>query len=87
MPRLTGWHAQVIQGESVIGGGSTPDRVLPTWLVAIRGGLPNKLEAELRRGYPAVIARINDDRVVIDLRTVLESEEEELVEALQARSR
>jgi L-seryl-tRNA(Ser) seleniumtransferase len=74
---------QVIEGRSVIGGGSTPDQSLPTWLVAIEHTAVNVLERELREGDPAVVARIEDDRLVMDLRTVFESEESELLAAVR----
>lgn len=85
-------NAEVIQGESVLGGGSTPDQVLPAWLIAIRDPKPSRMEKHLRLGTPAVIARIENDRLVLDLRTVSPSEESELRAALesaaaQARSR
>ena len=64
-----GIHAEVIDGFSTIGGGSAPQSRLPTQLAAI--GLPaERLETGLRTQRPAVIARIERDRVVIDLRTV-----------------
>jgi L-seryl-tRNA(Ser) seleniumtransferase len=85
---LVDWDVDVRPGLSVIGGGSTPEQSLPTWLLSI--GVPDavKLEGELRLGTPAVVGRIEDDRLVLDLRTVFEEEEEELRAALiQARSR
>ncbi len=74
--------AQVIEGRSVIGGGSTPDQTLPTWLIAIGGDVVAK-EAALRWRDPPVIARIENDRLLIDLRTVFEEEEAALIEALR----
>ena len=74
-------------GESVIGGGSTPDKSLPTWLILIQNENAVALEARLRTANPPVIARIEDDRVAIDLRTVFPEEEDLLVRALNyARS-
>lgn len=71
------WRARVIAGESVIGGGAAPGRTLPTWLVALDplhlGSV--ELEARLRRGSPAVVARIVANRVVLDPRTVAPEEE------------
>jgi L-seryl-tRNA(Ser) seleniumtransferase len=64
-------------GESVIGGGSTPDHVLPTWLI-----VANKKESALRANNPPIISRVERDRVLLDLRTVLPEEEELLVQAL-----
>jgi L-seryl-tRNA(Ser) seleniumtransferase len=85
---LLDWDVDVRTGFSVIGGGSTPEQVLPTWLLSIGVPDPEKLEQELWLGTPAVVARIEDDRLILDLRTVFEHEEEELREALvQARSR
>jgi L-seryl-tRNA(Ser) seleniumtransferase len=71
---------EIIEGESVAGGGSTPDQTLPTWLLAIPGD-PVNIERKLRAQN--IIARIEKDRVVIDLRTVFPEEEESLVSALQ----
>jgi L-seryl-tRNA(Ser) seleniumtransferase len=67
-----GWHAEVIDGRSTVGGGSAPGVELPTRLVAIArdGQSPDAIEARLRTGEPPVIARIENNRVVLDLRTV-----------------
>jgi len=73
--------ATVIRGESVIGGGSTPQQSIPTWLVALDGDAI-VLERRLRAHSPPIIARILDDRLVLDLRTVFPGEEEGIVEAL-----
>jgi L-seryl-tRNA(Ser) seleniumtransferase len=75
--------AEVLRGKSVIGGGSTPDQSLDTWLLS--PNVPDAVDAEkqLRAGDPPVIGRIEDDRLVLDLRTVLPEEEEELAEQLE----
>jgi L-seryl-tRNA(Ser) seleniumtransferase len=67
-----GWRAEVVKGMSAIGGGSAPGVELPTWLVSIsRDGLtPDALEAHLRKLTPPVVARIEHDRLLLDLRTV-----------------
>jgi L-seryl-tRNA(Ser) seleniumtransferase len=85
--RLGGFRAEVIQGESVIGGGSTPGQSLPTWLIAIRSADVNSIEERLRTGEPPVIARIEAGQLMLDLRTVAPEEEEALVAAVQALSR
>ena len=72
----------VIPGESLAGGGSTPEQPLPTWLVAVPGSAA-KIEERLRQGEPPVIARILKDRLVLDLRTVAPEEEEALARALE----
>jgi len=73
--------AEVVPGESVVGGGSTPAQSIQTWLIALAGDAV-ELEKKLRSATPPVIARIDRDRVVIDLRTVLPSDEDDLVQAL-----
>jgi L-seryl-tRNA(Ser) seleniumtransferase len=67
-----GWQADVIDGVSAIGGGSAPGVELPTKLVAIGRGTESAdtIETTLRNRRPPVIARIVNDRVVLDLRTV-----------------
>jgi L-seryl-tRNA(Ser) seleniumtransferase len=73
---------EVIPGLSVIGGGSTPNQSLPTSLVMIRYKDVVQAEKALRTGDPAVVARIEDDRLAVDLRTVFEPEEDDLRAAL-----
>lgn len=79
--------AEVIPGQSVTGGGSTPEQTLPTALLAIPASSATKAEHALRNGNPPVIARIDGDRLLIDLRTVAPEEEPQLLAALQALSR
>jgi L-seryl-tRNA(Ser) seleniumtransferase len=71
-----------VPGDSVIGGGATPEQAIPTWLIAIASPDLPAAEARLRAGDPPVIARIEDNRLMLDLRTVLPEEEDELVSAL-----
>lgn len=73
--------AEVIAGESVIGGGSTPDRSLPTFLIALPGPA-HKLERKLRAQN--IVARVEKDRLLLDLRTVLPSQETQIVQAIYA---
>ena len=67
-----GLAAAVVDGESTIGGGSAPGAVLPTRLIAVTHPTlsATKLEAHLRSQPVPVIARIENDRVILDLRTV-----------------
>jgi len=78
-----GWRARIIDGVSTIGGGSAPGAELPTRLVQLeRDGLSaDQIEERLRSSDPPVIARIQDDHVVLDLRTVL-PEQDEILAAL-----
>jgi len=68
-PRL---RTEVIAGMSAIGGGSAPGVELPTALVALAAAdlSASELERRLRGGDPPVLARIADERVLLDLRTV-----------------
>jgi L-seryl-tRNA(Ser) seleniumtransferase len=75
--------AEVVDGESTVGGGSLPGEVLPTKLVALAVPHPNEVVDALRAANPPVIARIEDDRLVLDPRTVLEEEEEGLLAAVK----
>jgi L-seryl-tRNA(Ser) seleniumtransferase len=84
---LAGVKAEIVPGESVIGGGATPEQSIPTWLIAIECGEVGAVQRKLRGGDPPVIARVEDERLLLDLRTVLPEEESELAAALQALSR
>ena len=70
--RLPGWKAEVVAGVSAVGGGSAPGLELPTSLIRLdrEGFSAAALEQQLRASSPALIARIDQDRVVLDLRTV-----------------
>jgi L-seryl-tRNA(Ser) seleniumtransferase len=76
--------AEIRPGESAIGGGSTPDQSIATYLLAFHGVDAAKLERRLRGGDPPVIARIENSVTVLDLRTVFEDEEVPLATALNA---
>ena len=83
LAQVPGLRASLIDGESMIGGGSTPEQPIPTVLIAIETPDPVALERRLRSSDPPVIARIEGDRVLLDLRTVLREEEPLLVQALK----
>jgi L-seryl-tRNA(Ser) seleniumtransferase len=74
---------ELVEGASVIGGGSTPEQSIPTWLISIRTAHVNQVERALREHHPPVIARIEEDCLILDLRTVAEEEEPDLLRALQ----
>ncbi len=85
--RLEGLEVETAPGESMAGGGSTPEQTLETWLVLVGGGEVAKLERRCREGEPAVIARIEDGRLALDLRTVFPEEEAELAAAIRRAAR
>jgi L-seryl-tRNA(Ser) seleniumtransferase len=76
-------RGNVIEGRSAVGGGSLPGNTLPTHLFALPVAQPDRLLAQLRHGNPPVIARIEEDMVVLDPRTVLADQEGALLVALQ----
>jgi L-seryl-tRNA(Ser) seleniumtransferase len=69
---------EVIDGVSRTGGGSSPTGERPTRLVAIAGrsGDAGALERRLREGEPPIVGRVQDGRLLLDLRTVLPEEED-----------
>ena len=82
---------EIADGESLAGGGSTPAQGLPTKVIRIKSRRysASQMEQRLRRGPSAtpVIARLEDDHLVIDLRTVFAEQEAALAEALAAALR
>jgi L-seryl-tRNA(Ser) seleniumtransferase len=81
-PRL---KVELKAGQSVIGGGAAPGSTLPTTLLAIScaGKSACELADALRANVPPVVARVEDDRVLIDLRTVLPEQESVIAAALE----
>ncbi len=82
--KLNGLDLTLVPGETAIGGGSTPDETLPTWRIELASNEPNALESRLRRGATPVIARIEHNRIVFDMRTVADAEMDALVSAIRA---
>ncbi len=80
----SGWQIALMSGSSAVGGGSAPGLGLPTVLLSISrdGESAAATEAWLRTLDPPVIARIETDRVVLDLRTVLPGQDETLATLL-----
>ena len=79
-------RVSVEEGSSEMGGGSLPGVELPTALVAIRSGQdrpPLEIAQRLRTRDVPVIARIQDDRVVLDVRTLLPGEDEIVAKAVE----
>jgi L-seryl-tRNA(Ser) seleniumtransferase len=77
-------QADVIDGESVIGGGAAPSSVLATRLLALvcEGLNADELAAKLRAWDPPIIARVEEGRVLLDLRTVFAEQDGMIVDAL-----
>jgi L-seryl-tRNA(Ser) seleniumtransferase len=81
-----GLKLEIMEGKSAIGGGSGPTSHPPTVLISIshQSLTPDQIESTLRHSSPPVIARIADDRVLLDLRTVAHDEVPALSEAILA---
>jgi L-seryl-tRNA(Ser) seleniumtransferase len=81
----SGLEVETREGESVIGGGAAPGSVLPTVLISIAPGRmsADDMANELRHNDPPVVARVVEDRLVVDLRTVFPEQEPPLIEALE----
>jgi len=75
---------EVIDGDSIVGGGSAPSAVLPTRLLAITGqGLSaDELAVSLRRADLPIIVRVEEGKVLLDLRTVFPEQDDILAAAL-----
>ncbi len=78
-------ETELIPGKSTVGGGSLPGETLPTVLLALDMPRPDNAAAALRKTDPPVICRIQKDRLLFDLRSVLPEQEETLFENLSSR--
>jgi L-seryl-tRNA(Ser) seleniumtransferase len=78
------WRVALMSGTSAAGGGSAPGVDIPTILVALQHATfpPHLVERRLRGGDPPIIARIEDDCIVLDLRTVLPEDDHVVFDAL-----
>ena len=79
--------AEIIESKSAVGGGSLPGETLNSWSLAIDSagvlGGAQALVTRLRENVPPIIARIDGDKVLLDPRTVMENEEDLVVDALR----
>jgi L-seryl-tRNA(Ser) seleniumtransferase len=82
---------EIADGFSLAGGGSTPDQSLPSKIIRVSSPkyAAAKLEQRLRRPAlgPSVITRVEENRVILDLRTVFPEQERQLAESLAAALR
>jgi len=78
-----GASAELIEGDSEVGGGSFPGAKLKTWLVGIRHPAPDSFLAQLRSFDPPVIARVAESRVLLDARTIFPEQVETVIAAVR----
>jgi L-seryl-tRNA(Ser) seleniumtransferase len=86
--RAEAWRAQLGQGEvvksqSTVGGGSLPDECVSTYALALSVQSPDKFLKKLREANPPVIARVEDDKILFDPRTLLNEQDAILLKVLR----
>lgn len=76
--------AELVAGESLVGGGSAPTSTLPTFLIAVTAQAlsADQLAQQLRLSNPPIVARVEEGRVLLDLRTVSPDEDSSVADAL-----
>jgi L-seryl-tRNA(Ser) seleniumtransferase len=82
-PSLAHLPLQVIESASTVGGGSLPGQTLPTRVLALNVPSIDALAAYLRQADPPIIARIDNQRLLLDPRTVLPEQDKALIAALK----
>lgn len=80
-------RGEVIPSESTVGGGSLPDESMPTFVLSLSVKNPDKFLKRLRGQNPPIIARTENDKILLDPRTVLEEQDSRLVEVLTRMTR
>ena len=76
-------QGNVVEGESTVGGGSLPDESIPTFLLELQVKSAEKFLRALRKNNPPIIARTENDRVLLDPRTVFPEQEGALLVGLK----
>jgi L-seryl-tRNA(Ser) seleniumtransferase len=76
-------QGEIVSGESTVGGGSLPGESMPTFLLSLNVKSPDKFLKKLREQNPPIIARTEQDKILLDPRTVLPAQEGALLVALK----
>lgn len=76
-------QGSVMAGKSTVGGGSLPDESIPTWLLELKVKSAEKFLRALRKNNPPIVARTENDKVLLDPRTVLPEQEGALLVGLK----
>ena len=73
------------EDSSYVGGGSLPDQTMKSWIVTLEAESisDEELASRLRLGTPAVMARVREGKLILDVRTIFEHQESSLVEAIR----
>jgi L-seryl-tRNA(Ser) seleniumtransferase len=82
---IPGISVEVQEDVSYVGGGSLPEEEIPTWIVSLRCDWAgdSELSQRLRLGKPAVVGRLREGRLVLDLRTIFPEQEQDVVDAIR----
>ena len=75
---------EIREGQSMVGGGSLPEESLPTYVLALDVKNPNRFLAKLRAASMPVVARIENDKIILDPRTVLPFQDKDLLASLHS---
>ena len=77
---------EIVETQSILGGGAAPTATLSSLALAVTrsGSNPDQLASALRKSKPPIIARIVDDRVLLDFRTVLPEQDADIARSLVA---
>src|SRR5205807_9023323 len=78
----SGTSAEMIEVRSTVGGGSLPEETQPSFAVAIGGAPATRVATALRSADPPVVSRIVEERVALDLRSVLPEDDAVLARAV-----
>jgi L-seryl-tRNA(Ser) seleniumtransferase len=83
-PCAASFNLAVEPTEAVLGGGAAPDVTFPSFAVALTHSTlgPDRIAESLRRSTPPVIARVHEGKVLLDVRTIGESDDENIATAV-----
>ncbi|MDQ2680034.1 MAG: L-seryl-tRNA(Sec) selenium transferase [Candidatus Eremiobacteraeota bacterium] len=75
-------HAELVEASAYVGGGTLPEVTIPSIAISVSGMNASALAAKLRANDPPIVARIDDGRLLLDLRTIAPREDEAVIAAL-----
>ena len=79
-----GLNVRIVPTESLFGGGTTPEKTFPSVGLAVRASIPaSELAAKLRGHRPPIVGRVEEGRLILDLRTVFPQEDPAIVAGLR----
>ncbi|MBV8489148.1 MAG: L-seryl-tRNA(Sec) selenium transferase, partial [Candidatus Eremiobacteraeota bacterium] len=75
--------SELLESQAYVGGGALPETHVPSIAIALATDDPKERAANLRRGEPSIVARVNEGRLLFDLRTILPEQDAAVVAALR----